>query len=285
MGTIEMDTSITATADSYASVSHYLDDLKRFPPLSETEFDRLIALAAAGDRDAVNRIAQGNLRFVVRVASAFAGSGVPMDDLIAEGNLGLIKAVEKFDPSLGYKFTTYAVWWIRNAIQKSIRLNRHALRLPVNRFEDLDRINRSAGERSQHLGRNVSPSEAAEELDMSPRRSAAALTVQDRPVSMDALADEEGTRDLHQCLPNSGTTPDQDVIRKEASTHVQMALAGLRPRDAEVLRLTFGLEDDPLNLAQIGQHFGISKERVRQIRNRAMGELREILAGKNGYAN
>ncbi|MDA0746299.1 MAG: sigma-70 family RNA polymerase sigma factor [bacterium] len=276
----------THSQQALPTVSRYLNELERHPLLKDGEFDRFIARARAGDRTAFNRIVQGNLRFVVRVASEHTHMGLPLDDLIAEGNLGLIRAVEKFDPSLGYQFTTYAVWWIRNAIQRAIRNHRHPVRLPSNRFEDLDKLRKSAERLSQDRGRYVSSQEAGRTLQMTSRRTQAAVNLMDRPVSLDAPAQETNARELHEYIPDRAILPDEFTSKKQDVQRVRTALQTLNARDAEILSLTFGLDhDEPLNLAQVGARFGISKERVRQLRNRAMDQLRTMLAGEGGTKN
>ena len=167
-------------------LASYMQALKRHSPLSDAEFARLMARVRSGDREAFNRVVQANLRFVVQIALEYRNSGVPLEDLVAEGNMGLIRAVRKFDAELGYKFTTYAVWWIRQAIHKSIQEQKHLVRLPTNRLDDLDRIQRSAEHLSQRLGRQTSVEEMASELQMTPRRVEAALDARKRAVSLDA---------------------------------------------------------------------------------------------------
>jgi RNA polymerase primary sigma factor len=268
------------------SVSLYMQELNRYPLLSEGELENLMPRAQDGDREAFNRIVQGNLRFVVQIASEYVQSGVPFSDLLAEGNMGLIKAVEKFDADLGYRFTTYAVWWIRNAIQKSIRSHRHPLRLPSNRLEDLDKLRKTAERMSQQLGRTVTHEEAGSSLEMNRRRTEVAISASDGTMSLDTPIDESDKRTMHEYMPDDSMLQDESFIRDEATDHVREALKGLRERDAEILSLTFGLHhDEPLTLSQIGDRLGISKERVRQLRDRALREMKAMLAGDFGYAN
>ena len=268
-----------------SSLSQYLQELDRHPLLESGEFDRLIGKAQAGDTDAFNRILQGNLRFVVRIASEYSRAGLPLDDLIAEGNLGLIKAVEKFDVDLGYQFTTYAVWWIRNSIQRAIRSHVHSVRLPTNRYEDFDRLRKSASRLAQKLGREVTAGEVGSNLHMTDARTQAAQNVQNYSISMDAPAHETGPRTLHEAIPSKGETPEEAVIELQKVERIQDALSKLNVRDAEIISLTFGFDDEPLNLSRVGEKFGISKERVRQLRNRALSQLQALLSGQDGFAN
>jgi RNA polymerase primary sigma factor len=269
-----------------SSVTLYMQELNRYPLLSEGELERLMPRAQDGDREAFNRVVQGNLRFVVQIASEYSQSGVPFSDLLAEGNVGLIKAVQKFNMDLGYKFTTYAVWWIRNSIQKTIRAQKHPLRLPSNRLEDLDKLRKTAERMSQKLGRTVSPEEAGVSLEMNRRRTEVAVSAQDGTLSLDTHIDDSEKRTLHEFMPDTGSLQDEDFIQNEASHHVWKAMEGLRERDAEILQMTFGLQhDEPLTLSQIGDRLGISKERVRQLRDRALREMKAMLSGELGYAN
>jgi RNA polymerase primary sigma factor len=279
-------TTATQPRVDVSSVSLYMQELNRYPLLSEGELEELMPKAHSGDKHAFNRIVQGNLRFVVQIASEYAQGGVTFSDLLAEGNMGLIKAVEKFDASLGYKFTTYAVWWIRNAIQKSIRSHKHPLRLPSNRLEDLDKLRKTADRMSQRMGRTVLPEEAGPSLEMNRRRTEVAVSASDGTLSLDTPIDESEKRTLHEYMPDDRMLQDETFIRTEASQHVRKAMENLKERDAAILTMTFGLQhDEPLTLSQIGDRLGISKERVRQLRDRALRELKAMLSGELGYAN
>ena len=268
------------------AASAYMRDLKRYPPLGEEEFAQLMSRSLSGDRDAFNQVVQANLRFVVGIASEYHNSGMSFEELLAEGNMGLIRAVEKFDPDLGYKFTTYAVWWIRQSIHKALWKQKHLVRLPTNRLDDMDRIRRSAERLSQRLGRQTSMEDMASELQMTPRRVRAALDTQKVPVSLDAsLGEDRDDRSFHEYIPATDTLPDEDLMRLQTSEKVQEAIRSLKPRDAEVIALTFGLEGDSMTLSEVGARMGISRERVRQIRNRALQQLRSRLEGLDGNAN
>lgn len=262
-------------ASHNSSAAQYMNELDRYPLLSETEFDTLIQRVQKGDQNAINKIVEGNLRFVIQIASEYTYSNMPFPDLIAEGNVGLIKAVEKFDPSLGYKFSTYAVWWIRNAIQKSLRHHRHPLRLPFNRHDDLDKLFKTTEELSQQLGRQVSPDEAATQLAMTHRRASVALEAQAQPVSLDsAPSDDYNEGFLHEQLSDTTERPDETVERIEMINQLQQAMHLLNERDAHIIDLTFGFQKEPISLTEVGKRLGISKERVRQLRNRALTKLR-----------
>lgn len=265
------------------AASTYMESLSRYPVMGAEEFDRLILLAKEGDLEAKNRIVQGNLRFVVQIAAEYQTGSVPFADLLAEGNVGLIKAVDKFDPSLGYRFSTYAVWWIRNAIQRAIRHSSHPFRLPHNRFDDLSKLQNGADRMAQERGRAVSTAEAAEALEMNRNRTELALKAQNGAVSLDRQTEDE-EKNLHHILPDDAVLQDEDLFQGEIAEKLGKAMQSLNARDAEIISLTFGLHDDPLTLTQVGSRFGISKERVRQIRNRALKQLRLMLLGEEGLA-
>ncbi|MCH2664026.1 sigma-70 family RNA polymerase sigma factor [bacterium] len=259
--------------------SVYLESLSRYPVMGQEEFDRLIKLAKAGDVEAKNQILEGNLRFVVQIAAQYQSSALPFADLLAEGNIGLIKAVDKFDPTLGYRFSTYAVWWIRNAIQRAIRHQNQPFRIPHNRFDDLIKLLNGADQMSQKAGRAISVVEAAESLDLNTNRTDLALNTQNTAVSIDRQADDE-ERSLHNVLPDRTELQDESLFQKEISEALELAIQNLNARDAEIISLTFGLKDEPSTLTQVGQRFGISKERVRQLRNRALKKLKQTLLGE-----
>lgn len=263
------------------SAAQYMNDLNRYPLLNEAEFDTLIQRVQKGDQDAVNKIVEGNLRFVIQIASEYTYSHMSFSDLIAEGNVGLIKAVEKFNPNLGYKFSTYAVWWIRNAIQKSLRHHRHPLRLPFNRHDDLDKLYKTTEDLSQQLGRQVSPDEAATHLSMTHRRASVALEAHAQPVSLDgAPSDDYNNGFLHEQLSDDIERPDETIERLETINQLKQAMHLLDKRDAHIINLTFGFQKEPLSLTEVGKRLGISKERVRQLRNRALAKLRNHFIDK-----
>jgi RNA polymerase sigma factor (sigma-70 family) len=255
---------------------NYLQTLKRHYPLTESELHTLIHKAHAGDKKAFNKVFQANLRFVISVAATFRNSDLSFDERVAEGNLGLMRAVEKFDPDRGYKFTTYAVWWIRQAIQKAIWRNKHPFHRPLNQFEDWDRIRRKTDQMAQNTGQSPTMSDVGNALAMTPQRLEAALDTQIHTTSLDTPTIESGPT-IAECLADDQTDPLHLLETKESAEGIQGALAKLPPRDAEVISLTFGLNEDALSFSMVGKRLGISKERVRQLRNRALANLRAHL--------
>jgi len=255
---------------------NYLQTLKHHYPLSDSELPTLIHKAHAGDKKAFNKVVQANLRFVISVAATFRNSDLSFDERVAEGNLGLMRAVEKFDPDRGYKFTTYAVWWIRQAIQKAIWRNKQPFHRPLNQYEDWDRIRRKTDQMAQNAGHSPTTRDVGNALAMTPQRLEAALDTQQHTTSLDASVIENGPT-ISDCLTDNQADPHHLLETKESTEGIQGALAKLPPRDAEVISLTFGLDGDALSLSKVGKRLGISKERVRQLRNRALSNLRAQL--------
>lgn len=254
----------------------YQQTLKRYSPLAEDELNDLIRKAHSGNKKAFEKVVQSNLRFVIHVAATFRNADLSFDERVAEGNIGLMRAVEKFDPDRGYKFSTYAVWWIRQAIQKAIWRNKHPFHRPLNQFEDWDRIRQRTDQMAQQNGHMPDMQEVAHALEMTSKRFEAALDTQHIPTRLDTPLNEHGMS-LSDHLPD--TTPDpSDILEdKESTMSIHDALATLPPRDAEVIALTFGLEGETLSFSKVGKRLGISKERVRQLRNRALSTLRKQL--------
>ncbi len=250
----------------------YCDTLRRHKPLADTDLVDLVYKAHKGDQKAFNKIVKSNLRFVVNIATEYRNAGLSLDELVSEGNLGLIRAVEKFNPDLGYKFTTYAVWWIRQAIQKALWRHKQRIRRPLNHFEDNDQVRRTTDRLRQTLDREPSHEELASHLNMTIRRVQTALHTQQAPLSLD---DDE--LNMHEWLANQTPDPHQHIETQESIHHVRAALKKLPAREAEILSLTFGLDNDAQSFSKVAQKLGISKERVRQLRNRALSQMRKHL--------
>ena len=254
----------------------YLQTLKKHTPLPDKELNALVHKAHLGDQEAFNKVVQTNLRFVIRVASTFRNAELSFEERVAEGNLGLMRAIEKFDPSLGYKFTTYAVWWIRQAIQKAIWRNKQPFHRPLNQFEDWDLIRRKTDQLAQKKGLSPTVEEVSNTLDMTPQRFEAALNTQYNATSLDTPTTEDGPT-LSERLADNDPTPCEQLETKETAQNIQGALANLPSRDAEIIALTFGFDGEKLSFSKVGKRLGISKERVRQLRNRALANLRSQL--------
>ncbi len=251
----------------------YWNDIKDNRPLTRQQEHELFSRLRAGDETVRERIIEANLRFVVRVANDYArADGLSVLELVAEGNLGLMTAIERFDETRGFKFITYAVWWIRRAIHRAIANQRQAVRLPANRFEDSRLLERHADTMEQTLGRGVSFDEVIEATGVSDERALNALEAADRPTSLDAPLGD-GNDSLYALLADSAdeAAPDEEA-RMQA---VVECLEQLDSRESAILRSYYGLEAaEPKTLAQIGSELGVTRERIRQLRNRALQRLR-----------
>jgi RNA polymerase primary sigma factor len=266
-----------AIEDSPESLDLYLDDISHIPLLSVEEETALARLAFAGDVAAQEKLARHNVRFVVSVAKQFQNRGVPLMDLIGEGNLGLMTAARKFDPSRGVKFISYAVWWIRQAIQAAIARQGRTVRVPLNRTADLNRLGRVTTLLKEKLGRVPTVDELVQATGLTPDavRSLGALHVEalrlDQPTR-----DGDGNDRMERFTLATEDATDAAALANARSRDIDEALATLAPRDAKVLRLYFGLDDGKSRtLEEIGRMLGVTRERIRQLRDRALQQLRE----------
>jgi RNA polymerase primary sigma factor len=259
------------------SLDLYLDEISRVPLLTREEEMELARKAFKGNVTAQERLARHNVRFVVSVAKKFQNRGVPLVDLIGEGNLGLMTAARKFDPDRGVKFISYAVWWIRQAIQAAIARHGRPVRVPLNRTADLNRLGRATVLLTERLGRAPTTDELVEAtgLTRDAVRALGALHIEalrlDHPVRE---ADDRGRMERFVPLTQEGT--DAATMANSRTTDLEAALAALPARDAKVLRLYFGLDDGKSRtLEEIGRMMGVTRERIRQLRDRALLRLRE----------
>ena len=259
------------------SLDLYLDEISKVPLLTREEEMELARRAFRGNVAAQERLARHNVRFVVSVAKKFQNRGVPLVDLIGEGNLGLMTAARKFDPDRGVKFISYAVWWIRQAVQAAIARHGRPVRVPLNRTADLSRLGRTTTLLKDKLGRMPTTEELARAtgLTVEAVRSLSALNTEavrlDHP-TRDGDSSERIER--FSALDQEGT--DSATIANSQTHDIEAALAALPPRDAKVLRLYFGLDDgNSRTLEEIGRMMGVTRERIRQLRDRALTRLRE----------
>ena len=262
------------------SLDIYLREIRTIPLLTATQEIELAKTARAGDHEALNKLVQSNLRFVVAVAKQYQNQGLPLSDLINEGNLGLIKAAERFDETKGFKFISYAVWWVRQAILQSLAEQSRIFRLPLNRVEELRKINKVLRGLKQEFGREPSTQEIADHLSISNPEITSndvddTLKMFSTHLSLDApFTPGEDGRLLDILEDTSQESPDAPLMEKALKAEVLWALESLSPREAEVVRLYFGIDEDrPFTLDEIGKQFGLTRERVRQIKERAIRRL------------
>ena len=258
------------------SLDQYLQEIGEVNLLTAAEEITLAKRIKKGDQDALERLTKANLRFVVSVAKQYQNQGLSMGDLINEGNLGLIKAAKRFDETKGFKFISYAVWWIRQAILQALAEQSRIVRLPLNRVGALHKIGKASSGLEQEFGREPSPSEIADQLDMSDYEVMDTLKISSRHLSLDAPFNEGEDNSLLDVLEDDlQPPPDESLIDDSLSREIEKALATLTPREAEVISLYFGINrEQPLTLEEIGERFGLTRERVRQIKEKAIRRLR-----------
>jgi RNA polymerase primary sigma factor len=260
------------------SLEKYLQEIGRVELIRPEEEVKLAKLIKQGDQQALDRLTKANLRFVVSVAKQYQNQGLTLSDLINEGNLGLIKAAQKFDETRGFKFISYAVWWIRQSILQALAEQSRIVRLPLNKVGLTNRISKAYSQLEQEFEREPSAEEIAELLDVSIEEVAATIGVGGRHVSMDQQisAGEDGTLiDLME-NKNADNTDQQMVLTDSLNTEIERTLNILTHRQKEVLVYFFGLGiDHPLSLEDIGERYNLTRERVRQIKDKALDRLRE----------
>lgn len=271
-----------------SSLSAYLVEVRRRSVPTAAEEIALGQRIGTGDTEALHELVERNLRFVVQVASKYQGYGLPLADLINEGNLGLLHAAGKFDPERGVRFITYAVWWIRQAIMHAIAEGGNAVRLPIKQAEALSKLRQKFDEMQRTLGSEPTVAELAHALDMKEMDIQDLLRVYRPYLSLDTPLQEDGDTTQLDFLQSS-TLPSSEEIYFQASMAREMRqlLQRLEPREAKILRARFGFDDTPKSLAAIGRELSLSRERVRQIETRARNKLRVMAKDKalNHYLN
>ncbi len=264
-----------------ASLDKYLQEIGKEELITVEEEVELAQRIKKGDHAALEKLTRANLRFVVSVAKQYQNQGLSLPDLINEGNLGLIKAAEKFDETRGFKFISYAVWWIRQSILQALAEQSRIVRLPLNQVGSLNKINKAFSKFEQEHERKPSPEELADSLELAPDKITDTLRVSGRHVSVDApFVDGEDNSLLDVLVNDDSPNADRILIQESLSREINRALATLTEREADIIKLFFGIGCQEMTLEEIGERFGLTRERVRQIKEKAIRRLRHTSKSK-----
>ncbi len=262
-------------------VRQYLRDIGKIPLLTAAEEIDLAKRAEKDEKRARDKLISANLRLVVSIAKKYVGRGMSLLDLIEEGNIGLMRAVDKYDWRRGYKFSTYATWWIRQAITRAIADQARTIRIPVHMVETINRFNRTQRRLMQELGREPTPEEVAKALDIDPAKAREIIKVSQEPTSLETPVGDEEDSHLGDFIADQGLQPDEQATRELLKIHLDEVLDSLSPREKRVLQLRFGLEDGKQRtLEEVGKEFGVTRERIRQIEAKAIRKLKHPTRAK-----
>ena len=258
-----------------ASLDKYLQEIGREELITVEDEVELAQRIRKGDQEALEKLTRANLRFVVSVAKQYHNQGLSLPDLINEGNLGLIKAAEKFDETRGFKFISYAVWWIRQSILQALAEQTRIVRLPLNQVGSLNKINKALNKFEQENERMPSPDELADILDIPREKIADTLRVSGRHVSVDApFVDGEDNSLLDVLVNNDSPNADRGLVNESLNKEIERALSTLTERERDIVKDFFGIGTSEMTLEEIGEKFGLTRERVRQIKEKAIRRLR-----------
>lgn len=269
-----------------ASLDKYLQEIGKEGLITVEEEVELAQRIKKGDREALEKLTRANLRFVVSVAKQYQNQGLSLPDLINEGNLGLIKAAEKFDETRGFKFISYAVWWIRQSILQALAEQSRIVRLPLNQVGSLNKLNKAFNKFEQQNERTPTPEELAETLEIPKEKVADTLRVSGRHVSVDApFVEGEDNSLLDVLVNNDSPKADKQLICESLNREIERALSTLTERERDIIKLFFGIGMQEMTLEEIGERFGLTRERVRQIKEKAIRRLRHTSRSKllKGY--
>ncbi len=265
-----------------ASLEKYLQEIGKEEMISAEEEVELAQRIKKGDQKALERLTKANLRFVVSVAKQYQNQGLTLPDLINEGNLGLLKAAERFDETRGFKFISYAVWWIRQSILQAISEQSRIVRLPLNQVGSLNKINREINKFEQENERRPSLNEIADKIDLPQEKIDEAMSVNGHHISVDApFSDSEDSSLLDVLVNEDIPTTDMGLVNESLKSEIQAALNTLSERERRVIEASYGIGQPELTLEEIGEKFGLSRERVRQIKEKAIRKLRTSTKNKN----
>jgi RNA polymerase primary sigma factor len=264
-----------------ASLDKYLQEIGKEELITIEEEVDLAQRIRQGDKDALEKLTRANLRFVVSVAKQYQNQGLSLPDLINEGNLGLIKAAEKFDETRGFKFISYAVWWIRQSILQALAEQSRIVRLPLNQVGSLNKINKAFSKFEQEFERTPSPEELAEILDLPKEKVSDTLRVSGRHVSVDApFSDGEENSLLDVLINNDSPNADRALLNESLGKEIERSLSTLTERERDIVKYFFGIGVQDMTLEEIGERFGLTRERVRQIKEKAIRRLRHASRSK-----
>lgn len=258
------------------SLDKYLQEISRYDLISPKRETELAEKIRKGDLKALDELIKANLRFVISVAKQYQNQGLNLPDLINEGNIGLIKAATRFDETKGFKFISYAVWWIRQSILQALAEYARVVRLPLNKIGSVNKVNRTFYELLQKYSREPNYDEIAQELNIAPEDVKKAMMNSERHVSMDEPMDDDNRRNMYQILANKNTlSPEKNLLKESLLQELKSVLATLPKRESEIIKMSYGIDmPHPYTLEEIGRHFELTRERVRQIKSRSLKKLK-----------
>ena len=270
------------TSRETPSLDRYLQEIGKVNLISAEEEVNLAREIREGSKTALDRLIKANLRFVVSVSKQYQNQGLSLSDLINEGNLGLIKAAQRFDETRGFKFISYAVWWIRQSLLQALAEQSRIVRLPLNKIGSINKISKTLAQLEQEYQREPSPDEIANVLDMSPKDVKDAIKISGRQISMDAPINSDEDNNLYDILlSDDGVVPDKGLLRDSMIIEIERSLSTLSEREYIVINMYFGLNDNPpFSLEEIGKEFGLTRERVRQIKEQSIKKMKSTFRSK-----
>ncbi len=277
----QLKISKSITNRESASLDKYLQEISKYDLISVDEEVELARRIKKGDKEAMEKLIRANLRFVVSVAKQYQNQGLSLPDLINEGNLGLIKAAEKFDETRGFKFISYAVWWIRQSIMQAINEQSRIVRLPLNQVSSLTKYKKAIQEFEQKHHRKPTEEELAEFIENKKKKIKKTASASGKAISVDAPFVEDEDNTLLDVLVNEDAEKaDEHLMKESLRIEIERALATLTERERDIIRLSFGIGTEPISLEEIGDRYGLTRERVRQIREKALKKLRNTSRSK-----